>query len=273
MKDIRSKIILITGGANGIGRFLARELAERGGRVVAWDLNQEALRTLEDEGRERGLFIKGRVCDITDREAVYAAAKALTAELGPVDILVNNAGVVSGSSFLETPDEKLIKTMEVNSISHFWTCKAFLPSMIARNSGHLVTISSAAAFIGVRGLADYSASKFASFGFHESLRMELRSQKSAVKTTVVCPFFIDTGLFQGVKTKFPWLFPILKSKYVAHRIALAILKNKKQLLLPWFIYNTHLLRLLPPGGFDFIVNFLGINHSMDNFIGREKKNG
>ncbi|MDR2758232.1 MAG: SDR family oxidoreductase [Spirochaetaceae bacterium] len=273
MKDINNKIILITGGGSGIGRLLALDFAKRGGRVVAWDLNQEALRTLEDEGRQKGLFIKGMVCDVTNREAVYAAAKVLTAELAPVDILVNNAGIVSGSSFLETPDEKLVKTMEVNIISHFWTCKAFLPSMIARNTGHLVTISSAAALIGIRGLADYSASKFASFGFHESLRRELCSQKSAVKTTVVCPFFINTGLFQGVKTKFPWLFPILKSDYVARRIALAILKEKKQILLPWLIFSIYLLRLLPPGGFDFVVNFFGMNHSMDDFVGREKKNG
>jgi all-trans-retinol dehydrogenase (NAD+) len=270
MKDIKDKIILITGGGSGIGRLLAMELAERGGRVVAWDLNSEALKALEDEGRQKGLFIKGMVCDITDREAVYAAAKVLNEELAPVDILVNNAGIVSGSSFLETPDEKLVKTMEVNSMSHFWTCKAFLPSMIARNTGHLVTISSAAALIGIRGLADYSASKFASFGFHESLRMELHSQKSAVKTTVVCPFFIDTGLFRGVSPKFSWLFPVLKSAYVARRITLAILKDKKRLLLPWFVYNTYFLRLLPPGGFDFVVNFWGINHSMDNFVGRGK---
>ncbi|MDR2069767.1 MAG: SDR family oxidoreductase [Spirochaetaceae bacterium] len=272
MKDIKNKIILITGGGSGIGRLLALELAERGGRVVAWDLNQRALGTLEAEGRQKGLFIKGMVCDVTDRDAVYAAAEVLTRELAPVDILVNNAGIVSGSSFLETPDKKLVKTMEVNAMSHFWTCKAFLPSMIARNSGHLVTVSSAAALIGVRGLADYAASKFASFGFHESLRMELRSRKSAVKTTVVCPFFIDTGLFRGVKTKFPLFFPILESDYTARRIALAILRNKKQLFLPWFIHNIYFLRLLPPAGFDFMVNFLGINHSMDNFIGRGEEN-
>jgi all-trans-retinol dehydrogenase (NAD+) len=273
VKDIKNKIILITGGGNGIGRLLALELAERGGRVVAWDLNHGALEALEEEGRQKGLFIKGMVCDVTDREAVYAAAKVLTAELAPVDILVNNAGIVSGSPFLEIPDEKLVKTMEVNIMSNFWTCKAFLPSMLARNTGHIVTISSAAALIGIRGLADYSASKFASFGFHESLRMELRSQKSAIKTTVVCPFFIDTGLFRGVKTKFPRLFPILKSAYVARRIALAILKDKKQLLLPWFICNTYVLRLLPPGGFDFMVNFWGMNHFMDSFTGRGKQNG
>jgi all-trans-retinol dehydrogenase (NAD+) len=142
--------------------------------------------------------------------------------------------------------------------------------MIARNSGHLVTVSSAAGLIGVGSLADYSASKFAAFGFHESLRMELRSQKSAVKTTVVCPFFIDTGLFRGVKTKFSLLLPILKSEYVVRHIVRAILRDKKQLILPRFVHCVCFLRLLPPGALDFFADLFGINHSMDSFIKKEK---
>jgi all-trans-retinol dehydrogenase (NAD+) len=273
MRTIKDKTILITGGGNGIGRLLALEFAERGGRVAVWDLNQDALKSLEDESRQKGFFIKGMVCDVTDREAVYTAAGMLIAELGTPDILVNNAGIVSGSPFLKTPDEKLIKTMEVNILSHFWTCKAFLPAMITRNTGHLVTISSAAGLIGVRGLADYSASKFAACGFHESLRMELRRQKSAVKSTLVCPFYIDTGLFQGVKTKFPLLFPILDSAYVARHIFRAILTDKNQLFLPRIVHTIYFLRLLPLRAFDAIVDFLGINHSMDDFVGREARSG
>ncbi|MDR1108800.1 MAG: SDR family oxidoreductase [Spirochaetaceae bacterium] len=265
MKSITDKLILITGGGSGIGRLLALDFAERGGRVVAWDLNRKVLDDLEHEGRQKDVFIKGTVCDVTDREAVYRAAGRLSAELGPPDILVNNAGIVSGTPFFDTPEEKLIKTMEVNVLSHFWTVRAFLPAMIARNSGHLVTVSSAAGLIGVRGLADYSASKFAACGFHESLRMELRSQKSAVKTTVVCPFFIDTGLFQGVKTKFPRLLPLLKSEDVARRIVRAVLRDRKRLILPWFVYSMFLGRLLPPGALDFFADFFGINHAMDSF--------
>jgi all-trans-retinol dehydrogenase (NAD+) len=163
--------------------------------------------------------------------------------------------------------------MAVNILSHFWTCKAFLPSMIARNTGHLVTISSAAGLIGIRGLADYSASKFAACGFHESLRMELRRQKSAITTTLVCPFYINTGLFRGAKTKFPLLFPILDSVYVAHRIFRAILTDKKQLFLPGLVRSAFFIRLLPLGAYDAIVDFLGINHSMDDFVGRDRQSG
>jgi all-trans-retinol dehydrogenase (NAD+) len=269
MKTVKDKLVLITGGASGIGRLMALDFARRGARVAVWDISGEALRSLEAGARQEGLAIRGMVCDASDREEVYRQARALTAELGPVDILVNNAGVVTGLSFLETPDEKILKTFAVNTLAPFWTCKAFLPAMLERDTGHIVNIASAAGIIGVVGLADYSASKFAIFGFDEAIRMELRRRKSAVRTTVVCPFFIDTGMFQGVRTRFPLLLPILKSECAARRIVTAVLKNRKRLLIPPFVHSVFWLRLFPPVRFDAVADFFGINHSMDHFTGRE----
>ncbi|WP_461247315.1 SDR family oxidoreductase, partial [Treponema sp. R6D11] len=229
MKNIKDKLILITGGASGIGLLMAFTYAEKQARVVIWDVNESAIKLVEDEARAKNLFIRGMVCDVSDRNAVYSQAQKLVAEFGPLDILINNAGIVSkkgpnvvGPVFLSTPDESIIKIMNINATSLFWTCKAFLPSMIERNTGHIVTISSSAGIIGVKGLSDYCAAKFAAFGFDESLRMELRRMKSAIKTTVVCPFFINTGLFEGVKTRFPLILPILKKEYVVKRIVKAI---------------------------------------------------
>jgi all-trans-retinol dehydrogenase (NAD+) len=268
MRDVKDKIVLITGAASGIGRLMALDFAGRGARVAVWDLSAGALEKIEAEARQRGLSIKGTVCDVSDRHTVYRQAEALKADMGPVDILINNAGVVSGSTFLETPDEKVLKTIEVNVLAPFWTCRAFLPSMMERNTGHIVNIASAAGIIGVTGLADYSASKFAVFGFDEAIRMELRRLKSAVRTTVVCPFFIDTGMFQGVQTRFPLLLPILKSEYAARRIVAAVLKNKKRLIMPGFVRSVYWLRLLPVSFLDFAADFFGISHSMDHFTGR-----
>ncbi|MDL2269488.1 SDR family oxidoreductase [Desulfosarcina sp. OttesenSCG-928-A07] len=273
MKTIQNQLVLITGGASGIGRLMVLGFAQEGARVVAWDINADALKALEDEGRRKGVFIRGEVCDVADRDAVYQKAAALVSELGPVDILINNAGIVSGTTFLQTPDEKICKTLDVNVTPLFWTCKAFLPSMIERNSGHVVTISSAAGIIGVTGLADYSASKFAAFGFHEAIRMELRRIKSRVDTTVVCPFFINTGMFSGVKTRFSCLLPILDSRFVARRIIGAVLRRKKRLLLPGFVYCVYLVRLLPVAVFDAVADFFGINRSMDDFTGRKARGG
>jgi all-trans-retinol dehydrogenase (NAD+) len=268
MKEVKDKIVLITGAASGIGRLMALDFARRGARTVAWDINGEALDGLENEARREGLSIRGMTCDAADREAVYRQARALQEELGVPEILINNAGVVSGSSLLETPDEKILKTFAVNALAPFWTCKAFLPAMLERNSGHIVNIASAAGIIGVTGLADYSASKFAVFGFDEAIRMELRRRKSAVRTTVVCPFFIDTGMFQGVQTRFPLLLPILKSEYVARRIVRGVLKNRWRLIMPFFVYSVFWLRIFPTGFFDAVADFFGISHSMDHFSGR-----
>lgn len=81
--------------------------------------------------------------------------------------------------------------------------KAFLPDMIARNHGHIVNIASSAGLIGVTGLVDYCSSKFAAVGFHESLRAELEQLgKDGINTTVVCPYFINTGMFEGAKTRY-----------------------------------------------------------------------
>jgi len=266
---------LVTGGASGIGELMAFAFAERKAMVIIWDINDNAMKTVEDKAREKNLFIRGMVCDVSDRNAVYSQAKKLAEEFGPLDILVNNAGIVSkkvenvaGPAFLGVPDENIVKIININALSLFWTSKAFLPSMIERNSGHVVTISSAAGIIGVRGLSDYCAGKFAAFGFDEALRMEFGRMKSKIKTTVVCPFFIDTGMFEGVKTRFPLVLPILKKEYAVKRIVKAVLKNKKRLIMPRFVYSVFLLRLLPPSVMDWAANLFGISHAMDDFRGR-----
>ena len=268
MKKLNGKIALITGGASGIGRLVAEKLAQRVARVVVWDLNLAAIESLSKDAAASGLAVTGMVCDVTDRNAVYRLAREVEATVGPVDILVNNAGVVSGKTLLETADEKIVKTMEVNVLANCWTVKAFLPGMYDRNSGHLVTVSSAAGLIGVTGLADYSASKFAAFGFHEAIRMEIRRQRKKIRTTVVCPFFIDTGMFAGVRTRFPLLLPILKPEYAACRIARAIARGKKRLIMPRFVYSVFLLRLLPVAVMDAVADFFGMTRAMDHFTGR-----
>ena len=276
MKDIKDKVILVTGGASGIGKLMAFAFAEKKAKVVIWDINGEAIKAVENEALQKSLFIKGMVCDVSNREDIYKQAKKLIADFGNLDILINNAGVVSkkpdspvnGPLFLSLADETIIKTININTLSLFWTCKAFLPGMVERNSGHIVNISSAAGIIGVNGLPDYCAGKFAAFGFNESLRMELKRMKSKIKTTVVCPFFINTGMFDGVKTRFPFLLPILKPTYAAKKIVSAVLKGKKQLIMPRFVHSVFILRLMPIGFLDWAANFCGISHAMDDFKGR-----
>lgn len=266
MTDIAGKIILITGGARGLGRGVAERSLQRGATVVLWDLDGEQL---DATLREIGGDAHGYVVDITDRAAVYETADRVFEEVGRVDILVNNAGVVTGTSFLELPDEQIERTFAVNTLSLFWTTKAFLPEMMKAGTGHVVTIASLAGLLGVQKLADYCASKFAAVGFDESLRVAMKSEKTGVKTTVVCPYFINTGMFDGVHTRFPLLLPILEEDDVADAIVEAIEKNKPKVVLPTLAKMLPVLRVLPTALFDGVMGLLGVNRAMEHFRGRE----
>jgi len=115
-----------------------------------------------------------------------------------VTILINNAGVASGRPLLETSDFRIRKTIEVNAISHFYTIKEFLPSMLEKNRGHIVTICSAAAIAGMPSMVEYCASKAAAFMIDECTRLEIKKIGKNVKTTCICPYFINTGMFEGM---------------------------------------------------------------------------
>ncbi len=271
MTQIAGSTILITGGASGIGRLLALKTAARGAKVVVWDIHAERLAAAIDELRRSGApAAQGYLCDVSDRHSVYETAERVKQEAGPVRILVNGAGIVTGKRFLETRDTDIQRTLEVNVGGLFWTCKAFLPGMIEAGAGHVVTIASAAGMIGVARLADYCASKWAAVGLDESLRMELRHLAPGVRTTVVCPYYIDTGMFRGVATRFPWLLPILKEEKVAERIVRAVARNRRRLVMPWLVWWVPPLRMLPVGMFDALADLLGINRSMDHFEGRSR---
>jgi all-trans-retinol dehydrogenase (NAD+) len=124
--------------------------------------------------------------------------------------------------------------------------------------------------VGVAKLADYCASKFAAVGFDESLRAELRKIAPAVRTTVICPYYITTGMFAGVKTRFPRLLPILNETYAAGRMVQAIRDRRPRLIMPPLVFAIPLLRLIPVALFDRIANFLGVNVSMEDFKGRNQ---
>lgn len=265
MTDINNKRVLITGGASGIGLELASQLSQAGAKLVLWDIDEQGLdhakSSLVAAGREVNIY----TCDLSSREEIKTAAERTLSDGGPVDVLINNAGIVSGKNLLELSDRDIEQTFQVNALALFWTVRCFLPSMLERDSGHIVTIASAAGIAGTARLTDYCASKFAAVGFDESLRLELKQANSKVVTTVVCPYFIDTGMFDGAKTRFAWLLPILRPEKVVRRIVRCIQKDRRRLVMPWFVYSAWPSRLLPVSGFDWLMDFFGVSRSMDEF--------
>lgn len=273
-KSVAGEIVLITGAGSGIGRLVAVQFARHGAILVLWDVNQEGnketARLAKMNGAER-VYIY--VCDCSKRTEVYRVAEQVKREIGDVGILINNAGIVTGKKFIDAPDNLVEKTIEVNTLAHFWTYKAFLPAMIASNHGHLVSIASSAGLIGVNGLADYCASKFAAIGFAESIGLEMLAlDKNGIKTTIVCPYFINTGMFDGCKTKWPTLLPILEPEYASKRIVDAILREEVYLLMPRSLYFLMALKNWIPAKVGVVLgNYVGAFHFMDHFTGRQKK--
>ncbi len=259
--------VLITGAASGIGRLMALEAARRGAAVVLWDLSEQGAGAVRVEIEAAGGRAWAFGVDVSDRRAVDDVA-ARTLALGPVDVIVNNAGVVTGATLLAADPTAIERTLAVNTLALFWVTRAFLPAMVARRRGTVVTIAAAGGLIGVARQTDYSASTFAAVGFTESLRAEMRTQRTRVRTLLVCPYYVDTGMFEGVRTRFPLLLPILRQDAVATAVLDALEQGREVLMMPPLVRALPVLRALPTGLGDRLADLLGINATMDRFVGR-----
>jgi len=247
---------------------MAEALAAEGAQLILWGHERVPLEAVDKELNERGWRCATYLCDVSRRYSIYDTAKRVLHEHGPIDILINNAGVVSGRPLLAISDAEIRQTFDVNALAPIWMTRAFLPAMIERGRGHIVTIASAAGLIGAPRLTDYAASKHAAVGFDDALRAELQHLgHRGIRTTVVCPYFISTGLFEGARSATP-LLPILTPEYATRQIIRAIRRGRRRLLLPRSVALVYLMRLLPVPIFDWIVRAIGVTRSMDGFSGR-----
>ncbi|MDO5493519.1 MAG: SDR family oxidoreductase [Nesterenkonia sp.] len=261
---------VITGAGSGIGRLLALTLAARGTRVALWDLDADSAEQVAEEIRGQGGEALALRCDVSDRTDVEAMAEETIRRLGPVDLLINNAGVVTGSRFEDTAPEQVERTFRVNSLAMFWTVRALLPGMRERDRGLIVNVASAAGIVGVARQTDYAASKFAAVGFSESLRAELRTEGSAVGVMVVCPYYISTGMFEGVTTRYPALLPITEPEDAVEKIMNGIDAGRARVVFPPAVLSTYAFRLFPVPWADRAMDLLGVNRGMDGFRGRSQ---
>lgn len=279
---VRGAVVLITGAGSGIGKLMAVEAANRGAKaVIIWDLNgaaaeQSATEILDmtpDESQSshpHPLRVSAYAVDVTNDAQVEAAARAVLQEYGRVDILINNAGVLAGKPFLETSQEEIEGAFQVNTLAHYRTVRHFLPGMIKRDRGSVVTIASAAGLVGVPRMCDYNGSKFAAVGFAQSLREELRHMGSHVHTLLYCPYYISTGMFEGVQTKFPLVLPIARPEQVAKQVLDAIDRGTQFKVNPPIVRLVQLAQALPVPVMDAIMEFFGVLDTMNKFVGRAK---
>lgn len=262
--------VLITGGASGIGKIMGRMALERGAkRFIIWDINIAGIEQTRNELSSYGK-VKGYVVNVADNDAVTAAYRKTVEDCGPIDILINCAGIVtSNKTFDQQTTEEIVRTMNINAIAPMFVARAMLPDMLRRNSGHICNITSAGGMLSNPKMSVYAASKWAATGWSDSVRIELEEMKSNVHVTTVAPYYINTGMFDGVKSR---IIPILKPEYVCKRVIRAIERNTRFRGIP---FGFHFIRfcqaILPTTIFDLIFGkVVGIYHAMDEFTGRKR---
>lgn len=268
MKTIAGKVVLITGGAMGIGYAVASHFIRDKAKVALVDINEDALPKAIAELSNLGGEVYPYICDVTDREQVYELARRVHEKVGSVDVLVNNAGVLFGGRFMDVLDEGHARTIDVNTKGYMWMTKAFLPDILEKKRGNLVYVASAAGLAGIPMLTSYSASKHAVVGFAEALRFELMMDKKLkdIHITIVCPSYVATGMAEGVKP--PRGTRWLKTEEMGKKIYEAVKKDKAMLLVPAIVRVEILTKILPPAYSYRLFRLLKVDTSMQGWTGR-----
>jgi short-subunit dehydrogenase len=271
MRQLKGKRVLITGGAQGIGLALARGFGSSGARIILADLRGNLLDGAAKELRSGGIGVSTCLVDVTVPEAIAAARDRIHADGGPVDVLVNNAGVVFGGPFTEVPLDRHLMTLRVNTMGLVAMTHAFLPDLVSQPEGHLVNISSASGYISLPFGSTYASSKWSVIGFSDSIRRELEMLGHRhVHVTTVCPSYVSTGLFDGVRP--PLFAPLLTPEKLAAQTLRAVRRNRKFLLTPWLVkLAPPLVAVLPTWLADRIAWGLRVSTSMVHWHGRESK--
>ncbi|MCX6221045.1 MAG: SDR family oxidoreductase [Bacteroidia bacterium] len=267
MKITNGTKILITGGASGIGKLMGQIVLQKGAELIIWDINQEGidetLAAFSSYGKVTGYLV-----DVSVLEQIVSTAELVRQKHGAIDLLINNAGIVVGKYFHQHTIAEITKTMEINANAPMLVALQFLPDMVARKSGHICNIASSAGLISNPKMSVYVASKWAAVGWSDSVRIEMQQLKTNVGITTVTPYYINTGMFDGVRSS---LIPILNPEKAAIKIIRGIERNKFFVKMPLIIHFVRLCQgLMPIPVFDFVVGrVLGIYKTMDQFKGRK----
>ncbi|PZG21155.1 short-chain dehydrogenase [Micromonospora craterilacus] len=273
--DLRGRTILITGAARGIGAQLARAAAARGARVALVGLEPALLRQVAEE--LNGHWYE---CDVTDQAGLADAVASTVERYGGIDVVVANAGVANLGTVATGPVDALVRTIDVNLSGVVRTVSATLPHVVAAR-GHVLIVSSAAAFAAMPGMAAYCAAKAGVEQFGNVLRLENRRRGLTVGTAH--PIWIDTDLvrdirddlasFRDAQRKLPWpLSTVVSVERCADALLRGIERRRRKVYVPRSIALVQALRPVVLSGMSdaLITRFGGAElvEQMEDEVGR-----
>ncbi|USW53589.1 Putative short-chain dehydrogenase/reductase SDR, NAD(P)-binding domain superfamily [Septoria linicola] len=261
--DWDDEVVVITGGANGLGKIIAQTYGMRGASVAVLDI-------VEPEKESEGLAgVKYYHCDIGNADAVAKAAAAIQEDLNTPTILINNAGIVNGKAIWDLTEKDVQRNMNVNLISHFNTIRTFLPGMLASDTGGtIVTVASVLGKLGAGNLSDYCAAKAGLIAMHTSLRSDLSSLSAPegardIRTVLVTPGQLSTQLFADLETPSNFFGPVVETVELAKAIVQKIDAGESgEVSLPFYTRWIEWNHVLPATAQKVLRLISGIDRAM-----------
>jgi NADP-dependent 3-hydroxy acid dehydrogenase YdfG len=249
-RSLAGKVVAITGGARGIGEATARSFVREGAQVAIGDLDLELA---EKTAATLGGGTIALELDVTDRDSFASFISQVEERLGPVDVLVNNAGIMPLGPFVEETDATAQRMIDINIHGVIYGMKLVLPSMMRRNTGHIVNVASQAGKGGFPGGATYCGTKHAVVGISEAVRAEVRD--TDIELSCVMPAVVNTELGSGlVEAR---AVKVSEPSDVAEAIVDAVKRRKFDVWVPKISAGiARVMTLLPRGGREAIARAL-----------------
>ncbi|KAG5661172.1 hypothetical protein KAF25_002815 [Fusarium avenaceum] len=261
--DLSEEVIVITGGASGLGLLIAEVYGMRGATVAVLDVNG-----MENTEARGVTYYK---CDVGNKEQVAKVALEIEKDLGTPTVLINNAAIVIGKTLLDLSLDEIDKSLTTNLLGPFYCLKTFLPAIIrGGRGGTIVNISSVIGTVGAAQLTDYAAAKAGLTALHRSLTAELRESHPEIRTVLVTPGQVSTPLFYGVQTPNSFIAPVVEPVDVTKEIVAAIDSGKgATVAMPLYVRWVDWLNVLPVGVQTLARRVAGVDRGMRTFVGRD----
>jgi NAD(P)-dependent dehydrogenase (short-subunit alcohol dehydrogenase family) len=247
VRSLVGKVVVVTGGARGIGATTASALAAKGARVAIGDIDADlAERTAKEIGRDA----IGLPLDVTDRVGFPAFLDEVERTFGPIDVLINNAGIMPLALLEDESEDVTARQLAINVEGVIRGTREAMRRMRPRGSGHIVNLASAAGRTGFPGAATYAATKHAVVGLSESVRYELRG--SGVEVSCVMPTAVRTELAAGLKKN--WLAGFVDPQDVAAAIVGVLQRPRFDVFVPRYLgWIFRVMRLVPRPVAEFVL--------------------